>query len=858
MTALASASEVATVEIRSRHKDYVQTWAKVVKDGKILRYGPSLAPRTCSGTTITIRDLFSKLPVRLKSSNPGEIREQVQRAVETIILVWPQMSLTLTDRAQQRKLVLTRKANSMLSTFRQIFGSAISQVATPDRSLLSSIVHFISSHRYQHLSHVDISKGHFRISGLVSSRGYPSKALQFIYVNAHALITCEVHKRINKVFAMSDLCRTNDTAEDPVLSMLTEQTVMKMRSSREKKTTFEKYGIYVLNISCPPSAYDLLLDPSKCMVEFADWDAILSLIELVVTDFLEKCGLLANSSKSTGNADIEATELISDETSTAFSARCGSLIRKRKGVDSSNESNLKYPRADPESLGVRGDIDWRREFAATDASHVGCENAGRGETQEDPEVVFSSNGIKYLVKRDQIAGGSLYYVDARTGNSRFSTLPGCDAANPNRVHKPVDVASHQVDRSHLRKTSSSRVGGIESSWARDALSKWRNPVFAVPERSIATVSGVTNTANSFEERLRFGNSASNLGTRHSSHYFNANVPHKETETAIDKAQLGCARVIAQVDGKFIVCVIPNMKDGNWHIDQADRCRQESEDILLIVDQHAADERRRLEKLWHELISDIGKNGAPPCTVNNKQRFPSTVATLVLSQPIKVTLSLRELAAVDRYRACFERWGISFDMSDFRESSSRSEQPETPHSRESELNWTQKNSDFVTVKVLTLPKTIADRCITEPRMAQELVRGYLQQLEVNKPALTPPTVEPNQKEPGALWSLISQSPRGLRDLMNSKACRGAIMFGDKLGVKECENLINELKDCDFPFSCAHGRPSMVPLITLSKVRELMRTTRSAEGGKGAIVGRVQWVGARKWNQKEMNLARKATE
>ena len=38
-----------------------------------------------------------------------------------------------------------------------------------------------------------------------------------------------------------------------------------------------------------------------------------------------------------------------------------------------------------------------------------------------------------------------------------------------------------------------------------------------------------------------------------------------------------------------------------------------------------------------------------------------------------------------------------------------------------------------------------------------------------------------------------------------------MFGDYLTKEECESLFIELANTKFPFVCAHGRPSIIPLI-----------------------------------------------
>jgi len=40
-----------------------------------------------------------------------------------------------------------------------------------------------------------------------------------------------------------------------------------------------------------------------------------------------------------------------------------------------------------------------------------------------------------------------------------------------------------------------------------------------------------------------------------------------------------------------------------------------------------------------------------------------------------------------------------------------------------------------------------------------------------------------------------------------------MFNDPLTTEECRQLVQRLGACAFPFQCAHGRPSMVPLVDL---------------------------------------------
>lgn len=58
------------------------------------------------------------------------------------------------------------------------------------------------------------------------------------------------------------------------------------------------------------------------------------------------------------------------------------------------------------------------------------------------------------------------------------------------------------------------------------------------------------------------------------------------------------------------------------------------------------------------------------------------------------------------------------------------------------------------------------------------------------------------------------PPAVIRILNSKACRTAIMFGDPLLPTECAELIAALKLTQLCFSCAHGRPTMAPLVNIA--------------------------------------------
>ncbi|CAD6574993.1 MAG: DNA mismatch repair protein [Alectoria sarmentosa] len=210
---------------------------------------------------------------------------------------------------------------------------------------------------------------------------------------------------------------------------------------------------------------------------------------------------------------------------------------------------------------------------------------------------------------------------------------------------------------------------------------------------------------------------------------------------LSKQGLNAARVISQVDKKFIlVCVnrSPNTND------------REDAELLVLVDQHAADERVRVEDLLADLKS----------------------SPTLLPKPLIFEIQAREQRPLSRLAISFAALGIVYELS------------------------APAGSAKCRVIVKALPAVIAERCRLEPRVLIELIRS-----------------ESWKCEDGEGFLATKACPQGLLDMLNSRACRSAIMFNDELTKEECRILIQRLGKCAFPFRCAHGRPTMVPLVNL---------------------------------------------
>ncbi|KAG5529979.1 hypothetical protein RHGRI_030372 [Rhododendron griersonianum] len=86
---------------------------------------------------------------------------------------------------------------------------------------------------------------------------------------------------------------------------------------------------------------------------------------------------------------------------------------------------------------------------------------------------------------------------------------------------------------------------------------------------------------------------------------------------------------------------------------------------------------------------------------------------------------------------------------------------------------------------------------------------------------------------------STIPPSVHRVLNFKACRGAIMFGDTLLPSECSLIVEELKQTSLCFQCAHGRPTTVPLVNLEALHKQIAKLGSWSGGSNR-----SWHGLRR--------------
>lgn len=206
-----------------------------------------------------------------------------------------------------------------------------------------------------------------------------------------------------------------------------------------------------------------------------------------------------------------------------------------------------------------------------------------------------------------------------------------------------------------------------------------------------------------------------------------------------------AEYIAQIDDKYLLVKLPLEQQ-----EEEEGTGKGSD--LVMFDQHAVSERIRVEKYLERIL----------CSRNER------VEKWVLDQALGVVTGREEAELIiKKWNGEFEKWGFEISSGD--------------DDTQSRKRGNKEQDDYRQIWVRSVPKLIGERLIKDPKLLQEVIRSYLVQLEENQPRTLSSTedVGNDDDEEEASWvGRLKELPIGLLELINSKSCRGAIMFNDR--------------------------------------------------------------------------------
>ncbi|NWU97164.1 MLH3 protein, partial [Upupa epops] len=256
--AVASIVNMASiVEITSKTSRTAKTFVKLFHNGQALEVCEPELSRPSGGTTVTVCNLFHQLPVRKKCMDPVLEFERVRQKVEAVSLMHPSVSLSLRNDVSCSMVLQLPKTRDVCSRFCQLYGLG----------------------RAQKLREIHHKSRGFELSGYIGTEGHYNKNMQFLYVNRRLVLKTRVHKLIDSLLRKeSVICK----AKSGPMSRQDSSSPGRHHCSPEL------YGVFILNVTCAYSDYDVCLEPAKTLIEFQNWDDLLTCVEEGVKTFLKQ------------------------------------------------------------------------------------------------------------------------------------------------------------------------------------------------------------------------------------------------------------------------------------------------------------------------------------------------------------------------------------------------------------------------------------------------------------------------------------------------------------------------------------------------------------------------------------------
>ncbi|KAJ6002799.1 hypothetical protein N7451_005346 [Penicillium sp. IBT 35674x] len=756
------------------------------------------------GTCVTVNDLFGNMPVRVKRralvlERPDELDREwdnLRYSLASLMLANPLLLKLVLSDAERGKRVSIRLNRSLYDAHADVSN-------TVNLSRIGSILAqsgMISSRNMDSWHVMSAKIPDLAIYAAISIVPSPSKKLQFISLGDDPLISNGsnlLFNEINRIICLSDFGSsgnisrsTTATCPSPALGNPEAPSSISGKTWAKPVNKWPMFYIRIdTSITLPLGDEGDEVTPSSDK----SFQRVTDLLEALILEFLKQQNMRPRITKRQAKSSDQVQEgpsLGQNRSRSSSKQQCAGSSAKEDF-----SGNLKLPSFQrPQMINTCQNLNnWSRVKTAKGSDTQAPPSRGtsnrvsgqllslperrqsrsmRGENATDTLLDISRNHSKEAghdenEDESQTTDRLIPWVNQRTGkthmiNARTGQTVGPMVSSPST--RPNLLGSTQANSSSPK------------AWVENLLKAWDNPTFARTEMPLPSYD---LEADHFNPDGSSRNCLHEIGTLEA-----AGVARFKGK--LQRQSLADAAIIAQVDQKYILAKLSAAPSQSATIQEA---------VLVLIDQHAADERCRIEQLFEEMFIST----EPPSEIK--------VRTVEIS-PIAFKISSTEATLFHKYSGFFQDWGINYNMGEISASES-------------------------TVFVHLVPALIAERCRLEPTLIVELLRReiWTNEEDGRKPLSAVMTSGDSHTEsygiifdekeysptepstPHAWVQKLSGCPHGILDLLNSRACRGAIMFNDPLSVDDCRTLVSRLARCAFPFQCAHGRPSMIPILDL---------------------------------------------
>jgi DNA mismatch repair protein MLH3 len=854
-TYLASLAALSLISLTSRHTEEELSATLTMHQGRVIaRQHPSspaneLVAFATHGTRTTVDDLFGNMPVRVKQRSLNSAQGagtderswlELKHDIAALLLAWRSpCSVKLRDRESQSRNVTLSGSHSTVSSalternINTLHGKALRYDLRDAFPVLfqAGLAPLDSRPRW-----IPVSASTSKIScrGLVCLDPSPTRLCQFVSIGIHPCSSTSGHntlfEAINKLFSNSSF-GTVDTQLQPKGDSSAGYAQAQFRTSK----SVDRWPMYVLQVSLKDQGDKLARGPSDHQLQ-----NVVEVLEAMMHQWLSahqfrprqnrtrKLGADHDTSSTLFKRPGSDSDLASKRRRTASTwsddELAGNVVRKQaatidhlsrikggkrdvtisrassseldRGPIAATSAHFALPTLEPGSLSAL----YRATKPHRNSSTKGRSNDTSVSTQECSSDDFGSIDDADLLKAAISVDDTTQYNVYDGNSAALSTMSGRDdiiewkdpiTKETHMINSRTGIVQPTGDRPSTavpitgapeRKrpatmsmamtaagrplTINGRASSANVTTPQHAvptfLQDWDNPVFARQvEQSIPI-------ASFLGPGLEISDQTGKCCSNNASDYFATSG--NGAESKLSKASIQHAKVIRQVDAKFILCSMPS-------IDSSSR-------TLVLVDQHAASERVILERLLADLYAPIDANSTS-ARLRTNIGCSSAVATTLLETPLVFELTSNESDLLRTQAPLFAQYGILYD-----------------------LHATTQSRTHHTFSTKALPPGIAERCRLFPKLLIDLLRSEIwSRVESGKPV---PADLPASHGEQSWLRRLGTCPKVLLEMLNSRACRSAVMFNDVLSVPECADLVVQLGKCAFPFMCAHGRVSMVPI------------------------------------------------
>jgi DNA mismatch repair ATPase MutL len=819
---LHSISVLSTLEISSC-SDNATTNGKSIAFGKNIWSGVvSSDTKAVRGTVATVKGLFSHQIVRQRTMNHRQELEQILNSMTRLSLMHPSVSFLIRDEdafnldnRPGREILRIPLANNTLARFQNLFGRASTSLLT-------------------HVSYISPC-GNMKVSGWLG-RGYHTRELQFIYINGRC---CKRVSGITRIIDTSAVSGTGSTIPRTLSSSssssLTPNSSLSLAIKNEQL-------LYVLDIVCSTDKVDILHERERTLVEFADWSLVQSTLSIAV-----KKALGIESITLSLPAALPSASSSSSSTPSSEVALKNPSFLSPEPYQSPQTNILSPPLIPVTRMGPSLSIPARSSVHSSSRL-----------LQSSPSFLSSSSNDLHCVDCSgsgarEVGSIALFPQYQLPGKRRFAhTIPApspeakrpCSDTTIHSILSSTITPPHQIKTEVIRSpyfstasistpltslqnqptcnsssssSSSSAVGDSFKSLIENGKGSVLAEVDFIPRIGIVAGRPGRATLARFGSRLdkdsvafmamlraRQATNATTTTTSSSSSF--SSVTPLQTLSSVSCLSSGGSQVtrdilkalgqpksmIGQLDKKFIACITG-----------------ENSREVVIIDQHAADERIRLEYIEEAVFGEKCLSASPFSSI------PDFVKLSLDGMDIYLTPSL----------GLGECSNTKIDMQQYFSLSTLIEPPieiidSTP--RERHLMRTRVDILKIWGWNISINDTMSTFLLRQlPRFFDiqfgiSELREFVEYLGTLGTLYSPTSILSDESIDSARRRLYRAGlfPPCITRVMNSKACRGAIMFNDELSRDECIEIVQRLSLCKLPFQCAHGRPSLIPLLSLA--------------------------------------------